>query len=203
MDRNSFPVDAAGRQYVFHQVPLLYGERGLKDLFGEKNNKTVAETLAHQRYNKFTSLIVKSYPQEMSKPLGKFLRELKDSGDSTYTRFLNPYGDAQYCRFSIERTSFTMKRGLYCYRLNDAIMYVGRCRDTFVKRFNQGYGVIHPKNCYLDGQATNCHLNAIIESTDRPVQLFLSPIDNLEDIEISERLLIAQFQPEWNIALRA
>jgi hypothetical protein len=33
------------------------------------------------------------------------------------------------------------------------------------KRISQGYGKISPKNCYLDGLATNCHLNALITET--------------------------------------
>lgn len=36
--------------------------------------------------------------------------------------------------------------------------------NRYSKRIQQGYGVIHPKNYHLDGQAANCHLNALILS---------------------------------------
>ena len=66
-------------------------------------------------------------------------------------------------------------------------------------RVNQGYGRIHPKNCFRDGQATNCHLNARITATTSEVTLWLCNLDNSKDIEALERGLMQKYVPPWNI----
>lgn len=186
----------------FQQAKLSF-LLGLKsNVFGEKNNKTVAETLAHKRYSKLLGLVATDHPDAMDKPLGTFLVQLKLSGNANYKRFLNAYGDGSYCTFRMERGPLARKKGLYCYRLKHEIVYVGRSYDPFEKRINQGYGTIHPKNCYVDGQATNCHLNALIAPTLGEIALFLCPLDDNRDIERLERTLIQLLQPRWNIALR-
>ena len=79
------------------------------------------------------------------------------------------------------------------------LKYIGRCKDSMKKRVDQGYGKIHPKNCYLDGQATNCHLNSRITACEQDITLWLSPLDNNEEIERLEARLIRQCAPPWNI----
>ena len=69
------------------------------------------------------------------------------------------------------------------------------------KRVNQGYGRIHPKNCFRDGQATNCHVNARIAAETSDVTLWLCRMDNHADIEAVERGLISEYLPPWNIQL--
>jgi hypothetical protein len=138
----------------------------------------------------------------MDKPLGTFLLQLKTSGNANYKRFLNGYGDSGYCTFRMERGPLARKKGLYCYRLKHEIVYVGRSYDPFDKRINQGYGTIHPKNCYVDGQATNCHLNALIAPNLGEIALFLCPLADDTEIERLERRLIQLLRPRWNIALR-
>lgn len=133
------------------------------------------------------------------KPLGTFLSERKQAGDVFYRRFLNAYGDDWYCAFSIQDKAIQMQKGLYCYVLDDQVMYIGRCRDSFEKRINQGYGVIHPKNCYLDGQATNCHLNALINQYTDDVQCWYYPLLDNISIEQIESKLISWYKPVWNI----
>ena len=68
------------------------------------------------------------------------------------------------------------------------------------KRVNNGYGKIHPKNCYLDGQSTNCHLNALIASSRDRVSLWFCPLD-LNKIDFTELQLIRAHQPIWNVRL--
>ncbi len=60
----------------------------------------------------------------------------------------------------------------------------------------KGYGRIHPKNCYRDGQATNCHLNALIAKCLDRVALVACPMIEATDIESTERILIAREEPE-------
>ncbi|MFK4618979.1 hypothetical protein ABIF50_002256 [Bradyrhizobium diazoefficiens] len=63
--------------------------------------------------------------------------------------------------------------GVYAYFVGDDLKYIGRCKDSMKKRINHGYGKVHPKNCYLDGQSTNCHLNALIAPLRESVSLWL------------------------------
>ncbi|MCY3840740.1 MAG: hypothetical protein OXH09_19180 [Gammaproteobacteria bacterium] len=70
------------------------------------------------------------------------------------------------------------------------------------KRINQGYGKIHPKNCFRDGQATNCHLNALITAAIAAVTLWLHRMDNGDEIEALEASLIWCYAPPWNIQRR-
>ena len=66
-------------------------------------------------------------------------------------------------------------------------------------RIDNGYGNICPKNCYLDGQATNCHLNSKITKVRGNTTLWLHSLTSIDDIERIERRLIGKLVPEWNI----
>ena len=90
-------------------------------------------------------------------------------------------------------------KGVYAYLAGDELKYIGRCKDSIKKRVNQGYGKIHPKNCYLDRQATNCHLNARITAEKSEVTLWLHKMNSASEIESLERELIRLCNPPWNI----
>jgi len=132
-------------------------------------------------------------------PLGTFLYQLKRNGDDGYRRFLNRYGDLTYSTFAIALEDGVNLKGVYAYWVNEELKYIGRCRDSMRKRINQGYGKIHPKNCYLDGQATNCHLNALITQVRDDVSLWFCTITSDEDIEKTELQLLRRYSPPWNI----
>jgi hypothetical protein len=81
------------------------------------------------------------------------------------------------------------------------VMYIGRCTDSYAKRIDQGYGRIDPKNCYRDGQSTNCHLNALIATVASEVRLYLHPMLDEVLIRAIEKVLISTYRPPWNIQL--
>ena len=186
------------RRLEFQRANLRFIDHGMTDVFGQKNNKTVEQTLAHKRYAKLSDVIARQFSGSMHEPLGEFLLKLKRSGNSIYKRFLNPYGDDVYCRFRMERDPLSWKKGLYCYCVSGDLLYVGRTIDTFEKRINQGYGAVHPKNCFLDGQATNCHLNALIAKNVSAVSLFVLPMSDDLEIERLEEQLIRMLRPKRN-----
>ncbi|MEK7223887.1 MAG: hypothetical protein AAB156_06395 [Pseudomonadota bacterium] len=167
-------------------------------MFGQKNNKTVLETLGHRRYARLRRQVEGAYPNLLQELLGNFLLSLKRRGDDLYRKFLNKYGDDKYSIFRIDDEEVLDKRGIYAYTVTNELKYIGRCRDSMRKRVNQGYGKIHPKNCYVDGQATNCHLNALITTEKEAVRLWFCELD-LSEIEPVERALISEHQPPWNI----
>lgn len=184
---------------VFEYVELNFCDTTRVDIIGEKNNKTVAETLIHHKYAKLKPETLERYPGALSQLLGAFLLQLKHEKDPFYKRFLNKYGDLEYSTFKIADSAFLNRTGVYTYFLEDELKYIGRCKDSMRGRINQGYGTIHPKNCYIDGQATNCHLNSMITPVRKNISLWLHSIDTIPEIERIEKLLIREFSPPWNI----
>jgi len=158
--------------------------------------------LAHYKYAKLLESTLANYGDSLDQPLGEFLLSLKDAGDEYYKRFLNRYGDLKYSKFSLSDPKFHDLKGVYAYFQRDRLTYIGRCRDSMKKRINQGHGKIHPKNCYIDGQATNCHLNALITKVRKQISLKLHVMDSDSEIERLELQLIRELDPPWNIQSR-
>ncbi len=195
----SFSLDVDERTLEFQQVRLAFHEKDIANVFAAKNNKTLKETLVAPRYTYLQEETLLRYRPFLDERLGVFLVGLKQSGDEFYRRFLNPYGDLQYCQFTI--SDLLEQKGLYAYVQGETIYYIGRCRDGFGKRINQGYGRIFPKNCYLDGQSTNCHLNSLIDQYQEVIQFYVCPLERNSEIEKFERYLIELLHPQWNTAL--
>ena len=187
------------KEYEFIKTDLVFHGEVYQDVFAHKNNKNVAETLQHRRYAKFADAVKRNYSASLHKPLGEFLLELKKKEDNFYKNFLNKYGDLTYSIFTLASQTHFDSTGIYAYRSGDQLNYIGRCKDSMKKRINQGYGKIHPKNCYLDGQATNCHLNNLITKTNDTITLWLCELESPHEIETAERNLINAYNPPWNL----
>lgn len=187
-----------GSTCQFRYVPLHFGPELSSDVFAKKNNKSLRETLAHLRYKSFTGE-TSLHDAAMDIPLGDFLLDLKRAHNPLYKRFLNKHGDKAYSTFWIDDPSVLSKKGIYAYFVGDDLRYIGRCRDTMKKRVNQGYGKIYPKNCYIDGQSTNCHLNAKITDVRSAVSLWFCSLYEDNEICIVEADLISRYRPEWNV----
>jgi hypothetical protein len=190
------------RVLKFLPVAIKFSECRSTDLFGGKNNKTLRETILHPTYAQLAPRVAEAYADSLDRRLGDFLLELKRGNDPFYVRFLNRYGDGCYCEFRLQDSTIQILKGLYCFTVDGILKYIGKSTDTFAKRINQGYGRIHPKNCYRDGQATNCHLNELIASCVGRVGLFVCPMLDDEDIGLTEAALIAKENPDWNIQLK-
>ena len=186
----------------FRSVSIVIEKAEYCNIFAEKNNKTLKQTLEHPKYAKFRTTVGRQYQCYLDKPLGEFLLILKNLGDLFYKRFLNPYGDEIFCRFFINTPDILKEKGIYSFWLKDEIVYIGRCLDSFNKRINQGYGKIQPKNCFIDGQATNCHVNSLIAKTKEEFQFRAMIMQNESKIISEESSLIATVKPRWNIQLR-
>ena len=188
-----------GRQLNFIQIPLYFQNHGIVNLFASKNNKTLAETLKSRRYTGLSSETYRLYPNSLNTRLGIFLLDLKSNGDNFYLHFLNRYGDKVYCAFSIKSTSLSRSKGVYSFSIDNELKYLGRSHESFEKRLNQGYGHISPKNCFLDGQCTNCHLNSLIAQNYPSVSFYVFPLEDDSVINRLEKLLISSYKPAWNV----
>lgn len=193
----------AGRETLnFVHVNLSYRGEPVVNVFREYRRKTLRDTLRKPRYAGLLPQVEQSYGDFLREPLGEFLYSLKQHQDHFYRRFLNRWGDRIYCTFSPEESSWCTRKGLYTFFVDQELKYVGKTKDNFGRRISQGYGRIHPKNCYLDGQATNCHLNSCIAENYDRVTFFVFPLDDNEASRM-ESTLIRGYQPEWNIAQRS
>ena len=65
-------------RYDFTEVSLKFIDDLYQDVFARKNNKTVSETLQHQRYKQFEKDVKERYPNILEEPLGKALLRLKE-----------------------------------------------------------------------------------------------------------------------------
>jgi len=182
----------------FSAISLVFVKRDIKNIFFKKNNKTLEQTLNDRKYQRLKILFGDKYKENYSQNLGDFLKQLKEDGDKNYLCFLNKYGDNKFCEFLI-RQNLTDK-GIYCFIVDNKIKYIGRCTDNFKKRINQGYGKIHPKNCFIDGQATNCHLNSLINA-EKEVRfgIYLMTNQMMEQIKELEKFILESNSFEWNI----
>jgi hypothetical protein len=188
-----------GKIYTFKETKLYFSGNNYSNVFTEKNNKTVAETIREKKYQHLELEVRNHYSDSLNKQLGLFLKQLKNNGDLFYKRFLNKYGDSTYSRFYISDTGLLAKKGLYIYCVKDDLKYIGRSKDPYEQRINNGYGRINPKNCYLDGQSTNCHLNSLITKYKEHIHLLLLPLQDNDMIVNLEEDLIHEYDPAWNL----
>ncbi|MCL2558781.1 MAG: GIY-YIG nuclease family protein, partial [Treponema sp.] len=206
IDRSSgmtITLKHASRDYLFRHSDLASKNDGEKyqNVFS-KYKKTLAETLENERYSKLIPECRRNYPEKMNDKLGEFLFALKQEGDPFYKSFLNKHGDETYVKFELANSAIAGSKGLYVFSKNDEIVYVGKTKDTIGERINSGYGQISPRNCYLDGQSTNCHVNSLIAKNIRGIKFFFMELDDIKCIDDLEKELIGEYKPIWNELLK-
>ena len=180
------------------EIPLEFESQIYTNVFKDKNNATVKETIDSPRYKSLQKTVLQNYPQEINTRLGDFLMKLKNNNDDFYKEFLNKYGDLEYSTFYLANKDQYNLKGVYFYYLNDELKYIGRCRDNMKKRVNNGYGKISPKKCFIDGQSTNCKVNSLLTKNKSNIVLKLISLDDIVEIEKLESRLILENKPEWN-----
>jgi hypothetical protein len=184
-------------EFEFNNVMLNITKRNTLNVFFNKNNKSVAETFAHKKYKKLEAKLGEEYKEHLQRKLGEFLRILKENNDPNYRCFLNKYGDENFCEFTI--SEHLNDKGVYCFEVDGKIKYIGRCVDNFKKRINQGYGKIHPKNCFIDGQTTNCRVNSLINTTaDVQFGVYLMNDSSDNQIKQFEKAILKSNSLDWN-----
>ena len=191
-------LQSGSNKTVFKKSSLRFIERGITNVF-RGYNKTVQQTIQHRRYQNLAVDCQIRYGAELEKPLGQFLYDLKLKGDNFYKKFLNKYGDLEYCHFCLGDPAIASSKGLYIYTVEDKLMYIGQTKNSFSQRIDPGYGKISPKNCYKDGQATNCHKNALIAEHEGSVKFWIHLESNEDEIMRLESNLIDEHQPLWNL----
>ena len=185
-------------KHLLIEIPLHFESQIYTNVFKDKDNATLKETVKSSRYKFLYKTVIQNYSQELNTKLGHFLIKLKNEDDDFYKEFLNKYGDLEYSTFYLKRKEQYSLKGVYFYYLNDELKYIGRCRDNMKKRVNNGYGKISPKKCFIDGQSTNCKVNSLITKNKSSIVLKLISLDDILEIENLESSLILEYEPEWN-----
>jgi hypothetical protein len=199
-NNNLITLTANNTNYKFVNADLVFEKDNYSNVFANLNSKTVRETINSDRYKKLSTAISNKYAKYLDYKVGAFLMELKDAQDLFYKHFLNPHGDEIYTTFKITDEKLKRQKGLYVFCLNGELKYIGRSNDPFEKRINQGYGKIAPKNCYIDGQSTNCHINSLIAKNKNGIKLYVCCLNKPKlEIDRIECELIRKYSLEWNI----
>lgn len=179
-------------------IELSFKESDLSNIFRNKSNKTLQETILTNKYKHLKLEIEENYKTFLDLPIGEFLYQLKSSNNTFYLKFLNPYGDLTYSNFCLKNKEDYDLKGVYFYYVKDELKYIGRCKDSMKKRINAGYGKISAKNCFKDGQSTNCKINNLVTQYTDDVVLKILVLENEKEIEKMEVELINKHKPKWN-----
>ena len=111
---------------------------------------------------------------------------------------LNRHGKGPFCRLEIPK--LTEGPGVYAITVDDSVVYIGECQNFRERYGPRGYGVFHPRNCFVGGQPTNCKVNArILEATLKnsiPDLRFVP--EAASSRKLIEEDLVLKFQPRWN-----
>ncbi len=108
---------------------------------------------------------------------------------------LNKYGAGPFCRFRIP--SNIRLSGVYAIAVDGEPRYIGECANLS-ERYNMGYGLISPRNCFKNGQETNCRINSLllqVAKANSEIALWFLPTENYK---VVERELVQELTPPWN-----
>jgi hypothetical protein len=108
----------------------------------------------------------------------------------------NRNGLGPFCRFVL--IGATSHQGVYAVYVNRELKYVGECTNLAFRFGPQGYGEITSRNCYRDGQSTNCKVNGLLLDTAKAqahVQVWFCQTANRKVVEAR---LIKELCPSWN-----
>ena len=113
---------------------------------------------------------------------------------------LHAYGKGSFCRFRL--SDLNTDAGVYVITSDRATKYVGMCQNLAERFGPKGYAVIHPRNCFVGGQQTNCRINKLIMETAKAGHRIGLWFQNEHEFDKRNRLeqdLRDNLRPEWNL----
>lgn len=196
---DGFSFDSSFGKIDFVHAPLRFDDETYEGAFVRlRPSITLRAVLAKPRYANLRAEVERAHAKALDGPIAEFLAERKHEGDAIYTRFLNEWGDRSYRRFWLNAPHVANHRGVYAFASGGVVKYIGRSRDPFRRRIEQGYGYIAPRACFLDGQSTNCKVNSLATQAWPDVHYFVHVEDDENRLIALEADLIARYSPEWN-----
>lgn len=108
----------------------------------------------------------------------------------------NRYGLGPFCRFQLEGAA--TGSGVYAITVGDDLKYIGECENLSERFGPNGYGYIAARNCFSDGQATNCKVNSLILASAKAgdsIGVWFHPTTRRMAVEAQ---LVDELRPPWN-----
>lgn len=167
---------------------------GMSSLLEKVNqNMTASNRLESERFAYFGPIIVE---RDSSGLPVEYLPQ--SSYDNRNGLPLNRHGQGPFCRFDLPK--LTEGPGVYAISIDDAVVYIGECQNFRDRYGPRGYGVIHPRNCFVGGQPTNCKVNArVLEATLRnSIPDLWFKAESVRSRKLVEAELVSLIQPKWN-----
>ena len=199
VEKKGFSLESVAGAVQFEHAPLRFEGEPFSDAFANlRSSIPLGALLEKGRYASLAQDIRHRFSDRLTEPLGRFLAERKAGGDAIYLRFLNAWGDRAYRRFRLDAPRIARSRGVYAFVSGGVVRYIGRSRDPFSRRIEQGYGSIAPGACFLNGQSTNCKVNALATAAWPDIEYFVHVEQDEEVLMRLEEELIARYRPDWN-----
>ena len=124
-----------------------------------------------------------------------YIKEYQPQAGYIKEKSLNTHGSGSFCRFTIHAGNWP---GVYLWVVDSEIIYIGETA-ALARRFNTGYGVIEPVNCFVGGQSTNCKMNKVVleqAKKGRYVKLYFYGTDNYKKVELE---LLGIIKTKYNV----
>lgn len=103
----------------------------------------------------------------------------------------------RFCKFKLTNDKVQDVPGVYIWVAGNEIIYIGETK-RLKERFNNGYGIIQPRNIFKGGQSTNCKMNRIvIENIEKgkPITIYFCNTKKNKELEKS---LLSKYKPKYN-----
>ena len=109
---------------------------------------------------------------------------------------LHKHGNGPFCRLVIR--GLPWQAGVYIITAEGDAVYSGECENLAARFGLSQYGMIQPRNCYRNGQSTNCKINNLIlqcAKANRILELWFHVTDQRFSVESK---IILALRPPWN-----
>lgn len=113
---------------------------------------------------------------------------------------INDVSKIEFCRFSLNNA--TDHPGVYIWVLDNEIIYIGETYNLKL-RFDNGYGLISPRNPFKGGQSTNCKMNRLVHSLaekNKRIKIFFcdTSLSDLNTHKTIEKQILRTYKPPYN-----
>ncbi len=109
---------------------------------------------------------------------------------------IHEFGRGNFCKFKLQNAKDVS--GVYAWIINNEVIYIGEAVN-FRKRFNMGYGIISPRNCFEGGQKTNCKMNNVVYKTYKNGQQIEIYFFETKDYKAVEKELLLNITTKYNV----
>lgn len=129
---------------------------------------------------------------------GKIYYKPQSKYKNTKKLGLHEYGDGDFCKFKLQNIKDIC--GVYAWVIQgeNQPIYIGEAIN-FKKRFNMGYGIISPRNCFVGGQKTNCKMNKVVLNTYKNGQKIDIYFYETKDHKAIEKDLLKSITTPYNV----